>query len=208
MVRAVALAGWLSVQLLNFVPSFATASRIPQSEGAKKESAIVFSVGGYVTQGSMSSKGGTLASRTLNSATGYILLGHQSGYLMPFLFADYGTSVQSTDALRVSGTNLSGNGYSAGAGLRGSLGSIFLAAGYLPFGTYALTAKTQTGLEVSYSNPTAWILFAGYEFESAAIFLVHKQSEFSDSTTGPISGSLGSDRLYHQMVGLGVEWAF
>lgn len=79
-----------------------------------------------LSTGYMSSKGNTIVSRTLNAASGYILLGHKSGYLTPFLIGDFVAAVQATDSSRVSGTNLSGYGVSGGVGLAAHWGQFYL----------------------------------------------------------------------------------
>lgn len=166
------------------------------------------SIGTYVSSGFMSSKNNTIASRTLNSAAGFVQLGHKSGYLMPFLIGDFSAAIQATDSSKVSGTNLSGYSLSAGVGLAARWAQFYISAGYLPFGTYDLTAKTTDGLSVQFSSPVAGLVFVGYEFQAYTAYFVHKYVEYSAMTAGPTTTSLGEDKLVAVSYGGGIAWTF
>lgn len=198
-----------------FLPhSISAAPRSPPPEisfsdydGGEKSS-FRLSVGAYASTGTIGSKNNTIATRTVNTATGYIQLGHKSGYIIPFLRAEYGASVQSTDSSRVSGTNMSGAGYSIGAGLMFKVDSFNLGGAFMPFGSYDLSSKTLDGSQVTYSDPSVWLVSASYSFDSLSIFLVQKFTEFSGLRTGAVATSLGDDKLSHNSLGGGIEWTF
>lgn len=176
--------------------------------GDGEASRFHFSTGMYLSTGSVGSKSGSVASRTVNSATAFLQLGHESGYITPFLIAQYSGLAQSTDSSRVSGTNMSGVGYDIGGGLQFAIESFYISAAYLPWGAYDLTSKTSTGNQVSYSDPSIWMFAAGYKFGSFSFFVVQKFAEFSRSQTGVVTASLGDDKLQHGSTGGGVEWNF
>jgi hypothetical protein len=173
-----------------------------------EKSSFRFSAGAYASTGTIGSKNNTILSRTVNSATGFLQIGHKSGYIIPFLRAEYGASVQSTDSSKVAGTNMSGAGYGVGAGLLIAVGSFNLGGAFMPFGEYDLSAKTLDGSQVKYSDPSVWLISAGYSFDSLSVFLVQKFTEFSRTTTGAVSSSLGDNKLSHSSLGGGVEWTF
>lgn len=176
-------------------------------DGSEKSS-FRFSTGAYASTGTIGSKNNTIATRSVNSATGFLQLGHKSGYIIPFLRAEYGASVQSTDSSKVAGTNMSGAGYGIGAGLLISIGNFTVGGAFMPYGEYDLSSKTVDGNQVKYSDPIVWFVSAGYSFDSLSIFLVQKYTEFSRTTTGAVSTSLGDDKLSHNSFGGGIEWTF
>ncbi len=167
-----------------------------------------FSTGAYVSAGTIGSKNNTVASRSVSSATGFLQLGHKSGYITPFMRVEYGTSAQSTDSSKVGGTNMGGAGYGIGVGLLVSFGKFGIGGAYMPFGEYDLSAKTVDGNQVKYSEPSVWLVSTGYDFDSLSVFLIQKFTEFSRTTTGDYTTSLGDDKLSHNSFGVGVEWAF
>ncbi|MBX9769216.1 MAG: hypothetical protein K2X47_18210 [Bdellovibrionales bacterium] len=164
------------------------------------------SFGTFVGQGSAGSQ--TLTTRSMNSVNGYLLIGHKSGYITPFLIGSYGFSEQSTDSSRVSGTNISGSGLSAGAGLRLNLGSLFLSGAYLPIGAFTLSRKTVDGQKVSYGDPHDVLIFIGYSFESLSAFVVHRSTGFSKTSIGTTTIANGDDKILATSVGGGIEWSF
>jgi hypothetical protein len=144
--------------------------------------------------------------RNINTVAGYVQLGVTSGFLTPFLFAEYSSSEQSTESGAVGGTNMSGRGYLFGPGIRIDMGKVFLSAIFTPLGSYGLSRQTAAGEATNYLEPSGGLLKLGYTFKSFMIFGMMRYLEYSRVVIGNTSTDINSNKVVHSSNGGGIQW--
>jgi hypothetical protein len=159
--------------------------------------------------GTMKSSAGTIAARSLMMVTASARFGVRSGFMEPFIYADYGYNQQTTPAIAVANSNLSGLGYLAGGGFGISGRSWMISATYIPYGQYTTTQPTANGQSTSYSNPVGYLFMAEIAIHSGwSISAYYKTVDYSKLTVGGVESDITSDKLSHTATGATLEWSF
>jgi len=191
-------------KLFLFIPALAYGNW----SSSEKNAQIYFGAGAYLAKGTMGNKSGSINTRAMNSVVGYAQLGLKSGFIMPFLYGEFGQSEQTTEATSVGNTNMSGSSQLAGLGLKINMQRVYVSATYLPIGSYSLSRSTSGNQNVTYLEPLGFTAQIGFNTDWFQFFVQRRQVEYSKQKLGSTITNLNDNKIVQEDWGGGIQWGF
>ena len=165
--------------------------------------------GAYWGLGTMHDATGSINSRVMDTASFDGLVGYRFAGLLIGALGEYQLVGQLTDPVKVSNTNMRGNGWLAGAGLGYSLLFLDLSGGVFFLGKHSNTNADVYGNFVSFGNPLGLEFTAGFRIlPGFSVDAKVSITRYGKLTGGTTDYDISENRLMVRDAALGVSFHY